>query len=188
MRLHEPREAILCDGGWETPSYPVLESDSVMARKNGPSRASYCIWSILYLVHWVRWLHVGSIIPVKRELTAIALGSRPRRFLTAKLFSWTTTGVDSDILDSEIRCRNVRDDFIFRRNVIWPFREKMCERCLDFKYSQTRSHIILTRMWLALTYYYITYTIIDIIFIKLRQLNWIQMSRCAKIYVNNPSN
>lgn len=123
-------------------------TDSVIARKNAPFRAF-----ILYLVHWARWLHIGSIIPVKRELTAIALGSRPRRFLTAKAFSWTTAGVDSDILDSKIRCRNARGDSIFRRNVIRSLRERACERCLDFKYSQTRSHICiytLTCMWLTL--------------------------------------
>lgn len=95
---------------------------------------------ILYLVHWARWVHVGSIIPMKRELTAIALGSRPRRFLTVKPFSWTA-GVDSDISDSEIRCRNVRGDSIFRRNVIRSLREKACGRCLDFKYPRARSHV-----------------------------------------------
>jgi len=44
------REAILCDGGWETrdsPSYPVLESCGLRngTKKRAFSRASYCIWS-----------------------------------------------------------------------------------------------------------------------------------------------
>lgn len=113
----------------DSPSYP----ESYRLRNSTKKRAFSSF--ILYLVHWARWLHVGSIISVKRELTAIASGSRPRRFLTTKTFSWTTAGVDSDILDSQIRCRNARDDSIFRRNVIRSLREKACKRCLDFKFS-----------------------------------------------------
>lgn len=141
IRLHEPRGNTI--RRWmENVRFAIASGIGIDAGTVIVSTKKRILPSfILYLVHWARWLHVGSIIPVKRELTAIALGSRPRRFLTAKPFSWTA-GVDSDILDSEIRCRNVRgSDSIFRRNVIRPFREKACEKCLDSKYPRARSHV-----------------------------------------------
>lgn len=117
-------------------SYPVLESCGL---RNSTKKTRFSGLHIVFGPLSPLATRRRSIISVKRELTTIALGSRPRRFLTAKLFSWTTAGVDSDILDSEIRCQNVRDDSIFKQNVIRPSREKACERCLNFKYFQTKS-------------------------------------------------
>lgn len=130
---------------------------SVMVRKKlSLSWTSHYIWSTESAPSW---LHLGSIIPMKRGLTPIALGSRTRRFLTAKPFSWTTAGIDSDTLDSEIRCWNVQVDSTFRRNVIRLL--LMCKRCLDFEYSilsnRNTSHGVNT--WFMILSFISLYTI-----------------------------